>query len=425
MQPVWHSKIDFKEPGRAGPDFARLHRAGTARLSRGRFAFCNLHFAICIFLVCVVQSLATTNAHACNVPVFRYALERWIADPFEVVVFHRGALAEKDRASVEALERLAERQAAPANVRVARVDLEQSPDPEMQQLFEKAGSAELPWAVVRHPQTSNINRLVWSGKFSDLPIKTLVESPVRSDIVRRLLGGQTAVWVLLESGNKEADDAAAALLDAELKKLPLALTLPELTDDPEDKLAGDRPPPRIEFSLVRLSRSDKAEELLARMLLDAEDDLLDRTEPLVFPVFGRGRALFPLVGAGITDENIKDTAAFLVGPCSCIVKRLNPGIDLLFAADWGPVVPDEASEIASSPTNEPVYVPLPEGPQSVVAVENASVSGATVNSSGGPSRQVVIGAIVALTALGLLAGFAFMRSSASTKGSIDASSQSK
>ena len=29
---------------------------------------------------------------ACQIPVFRYALERWQPDPYEVVVIHRGSL---------------------------------------------------------------------------------------------------------------------------------------------------------------------------------------------------------------------------------------------------------------------------------------------------------------------------------------------
>ncbi len=49
--------------------------------------------------------LCSTSVCACNVPVFRYALERWPADNYEVVVFHRGPLASEDRSIVEWLEK--------------------------------------------------------------------------------------------------------------------------------------------------------------------------------------------------------------------------------------------------------------------------------------------------------------------------------
>ena len=51
--------------------------------------------------------LAAGPASACNVPVFRYALERWKPDAYEVHVFHKGPLSERDRAAVRLLERQA------------------------------------------------------------------------------------------------------------------------------------------------------------------------------------------------------------------------------------------------------------------------------------------------------------------------------
>ena len=70
------------------------------------------------------------------------------------------------------------------------------------------------------------------------------------------------------------------------------------------------------------------------MLLASEADLKDLDEPMVFPVYGRGRFMPPMVGKGITDENITHDAEFLTGPCSCQIKRQNPGTDLLAAVNW-------------------------------------------------------------------------------------------
>jgi hypothetical protein len=44
---------------------------------------------------------------ACNVPVFRYALEHWRPDPFRATVFHRGPLTDGQQALVA---RIAEQQ---------------------------------------------------------------------------------------------------------------------------------------------------------------------------------------------------------------------------------------------------------------------------------------------------------------------------
>ena len=43
-----------------------------------------------VLLACGAMSPA--RLAACDIPVFRYALERWPADAYRVVVFHRGKL---------------------------------------------------------------------------------------------------------------------------------------------------------------------------------------------------------------------------------------------------------------------------------------------------------------------------------------------
>jgi hypothetical protein len=95
----------------------------------------------------------------------------------------------------------------------------------------------------------------------------------------------------------------------------------------------------FEFSTLAVSRSDPNESFLRAMLLSSEPDLSQYTdEPILFPVFGRGRALYALVGDGINAENIRETVAFLTGPCGCEVKMLNPGVDLLMAVNWDAAV---------------------------------------------------------------------------------------
>ncbi|HVJ87615.1 MAG TPA: hypothetical protein VM452_18285, partial [Caulifigura sp.] len=86
----------------------------------------------------------------------------------------------------------------------------------------------------------------------------------------------------------------------------------------------------------------------------------------VFPVFGRLRALLPLVGPGITPENIRGSARFLAGACSCQVKEQNPGFDLLMNAHWDELIPWAKSKTASGAlagtTTEPELVPIAAGP---------------------------------------------------------------
>jgi hypothetical protein len=327
-------------------DLSRLPR----RTFRGAFA--------AILLACAAV------VHACNVPVFRYALENWRPDSYRVTLFHRGPLNESERALIEPL--IAEMEASRINLAFRTADVSDFTEDEDRQLFEKHGALPLPGLVVRYPEHLQIPEPVRSLALSLEAVTGLMKSAIRSELVRRLADGQTAVWLLLETGERERDDATAAHLDGELKKLGQILKLPELTDSPEDTLRIGTPP-RIEFSLLRVPRGDSAEQALVAMLVGSESDLAERTEPILFPVFGRGRALLPLVGRGITAENIENSASFLVGPCSCQVKDQNPGFDLLLAADWenllttGITPIEKTARVSAASAGDPELVPIPRG----------------------------------------------------------------
>lgn len=355
-------------------------------------------FCRCLFAFGMLLAVGGVVS-ACNVPVFRYALEHWRADSFRLTVFHRGPLSETLQALLEPFEAPPEQ--SPANAVVRMVDVDDISDSADQALWASLNNLQLPHLVVRYPAHLRIEKPVWTGPFDGVDLSRLTESPVRKELIRRLSEGQTAVWVQLDGGKQEADQAAADLLQQELLRLERELKLPALTESPEDILLGG-PPLKLKFSMHRVSRDDPAEQALVAMLVGCEDDLAERTDPIVFPVFGRGRALLPLVGAGITAENVHGSAAFLVGPCSCQVKELNPGFDLLLAADWGALLAlefDPAAELASSETSlsaEPELVPIAPGatvsaskPAGPVAAE------ATVSTDRANSPWMVLG-IVAL-----------------------------
>lgn len=330
--------------------------------------FCGSFVVRSLTLGAVFVASVGSIASACNVPVFRYALERWRPDPFRLTLFHRGQLSPTEQ---QLLARLAERlESAAANVVVAVVDLAEATEAakaDDRPTVPATGlsTARLPLLVLHYPPQLQIPDPIWTGPLTKDSFAQLTESAMRQEIVRRLVDGQTAVWLLLESGQAAADDAAAALIQEELKRLEQQLKLPELTSAEDDKLLAAAPL-KLSFSVLRVSRGD-ADQLLIQTLLHAEPDLLERRDPMVFPIFGRGRAMWPLIGPGITPSNIRESASFLVGACSCEIKDLNPGFDLLVAADWDTLLHQEGiPRIAKSTRNvslndDPVLVPIPKG----------------------------------------------------------------
>jgi hypothetical protein len=293
-------------------------------------------------------TLLAASVHACNVPVFRFALERWQADPYEVVVFHKGPLADKDRAIIDDLEKRT-RGAASANFQLQMVDLDAGPTAALQELFESQKDATLPWMVVRFPSIARIQEPIWAGRLNADIVKPLLDSPARRELSRRILNGESAAWIFLASGNKEKDEAARRVLDATIAAMEKTLKLPERTNKPDDRISNEvQVPLRIAFSVVTVSRDDPAERWLVRQLLLSEPDLLASAEPMAFPVFGRGRLLYVVLGKGIRTDNIEEACRYVVAACTCEVKRQHPGVDLLMTADWdslieGRVVPQETT----------------------------------------------------------------------------------
>jgi hypothetical protein len=162
-------------------------------------------------------------------------------------------------------------------------------------------------------------------------VKAFLDSPVRQKLAERLTEGQTAVWIFIESGNAAKDKAAFELLEKEL-----GTATSELKEEAES-IPEEYGIPKIEyeFSILPVSRTDPNESVLLRLLLGSESDLGEYADqPVIFPVFGRGRVLYALIGEGINTDNIRETIAFIVGPCGCEIKMMNPGVDILMAANW-------------------------------------------------------------------------------------------
>ena len=271
---------------------------------------------------------------ACDVPVFRYAMERWHADVYEIVVFHDGPFNTEDTSAVSWLLQHSHENNPSANFLVTVVDLSTEMDDSMRALWGSIDSPRLPLLVVRQPESGMYRGSVWSGPLSLDAARKIVDSPARQEIAKRLGGGEAAVFVLIAGGNLSYDDEATKFVSEQLLMAKNELTLsPQFLKrtDLEEFLASPTP----DFSLIRLSRDDPAEEVFVDMLMYSEPGLFEYQEdPLVFPVFGRGRALYALAGRGITRDNIYAAGATTIGPCSCTVKDGNPGVDMLIVADW-------------------------------------------------------------------------------------------
>jgi len=257
---------------------------------------------------------------ACQVPVFRYALENWEPNRLTVAILYSGEQLAETKELLELIEQAANTADEKVNLRLHPIDVAAD---------HPAGSAEanywemwkdkqLPHMFVYFSNNLPTPQLAWSGLLNEENANRLLQSPKRKEVVERLLGGQTAVWVLLESGNQAADKRAEKVLREELAKKSDEIELPSLMDLAteekfDESLGVDL---RVEFSLLTIDSDDEREVFFREMLFNTELDLKDFAhEPIAVPIYGRGRTYFALVGTGINPDNIADNSNFICGAC--------------------------------------------------------------------------------------------------------------
>jgi hypothetical protein len=143
-------------------------------------------------------------------------------------------------------------------------------------------------------------------------MKGLASSPLREKVASELMAGKLCVMLYLKTGNREKDESGLKTLNETLETSPFGKII----------------------TVVELSRNSKEEHHFASLLLNVEDDLKDISEPMLFGIFGRFKALEPLLGKGISEENINLMIDYFKAECSCLIKDDLPGTDILFTDNW-------------------------------------------------------------------------------------------
>ena len=298
--------------------------------------------ALLAFSIFVMSGSA---AVACNIPVFRYALERWQPDNCELILFHREPLTTNQQTM---LDQLMEQQISRNEDTSSSLPLSDlaSPTPAHAHLWNSIRTnfnqkITEPYLVVR--MKLGKGRVVngWHGPLSDAIEVGILDSPSRRELSKRLLSGHSVVWVVVRADTKTDSLPATqnfnAKADAALKTsfswLTNNLELPEGIGLPGSELHSEIPL-LLKFSTLEISREDVKESFLINLFSELQPAATARGENLIVPVFGRGRALEVIPASVLTSSLIRDLTVFLSGACSCQVKDQNPGFDLLMSVDW-------------------------------------------------------------------------------------------
>ena len=309
-------------------------------------------FRVCLaILFCTHASIAV----ACNVPVFRYALERWRPDVCEVVVFHDGKFSVEQEQQLREIEKETTKNAGTINAEVVRFNINVDFDKKQKELwalFRDKPKVTLPYVVIRTSMGSGELVNHWHGPLEETTKAKLFQSPIRRELSRRLLSGDSVVWLVLKSNDQAKNKSVLDLLSKEFERLSEKLEIPDGIGLPGSELYAEVPL-FLKFTILEIEPTDPQEQMLIKLMTGFEPDAVN--EPLLSPVFGRGRALEVIPAKQLDSGLIEDLTMFLCGACSCQVKERNPGFDLLLSTNW----------------NQELYGPEGETPPPVTTLERS------------------------------------------------------
>lgn len=322
---------------------------------------------------------ATGNAECCTIPVFRFALDRWEADKFHLVL---PAEVAQDTAVQNLLRPLRANGKANLDISTTRDGTSKS-------------------VVLRGPRADDWE--LWSGELNATTLSALLDSTARQQLLRQILAGDSLIWVIAESGNA-SDHAPAERIEKRLRFLEQVASLPVQDPSDPDSRLGPGPPLRLKFSTLRLRLDDPSEHLLLRMLAGPQPDFDPAKTSFAAAVFGRGRVLGAWPLSMLDDTALENACMFAVGRCGCRLKTENPGWDILLDVDWDKTLTAVAQQTqltSSAIVSSPVSSLKDDPPLTPSLQEVQIISPAAIESPDeGSDRTTLIACLtVALAAL--------------------------
>jgi len=368
-------------------------------LRQQRLVVCRMAWiAVCLSLFACVF-----HARACEIPVFRYALERWQAVPCRLIVFlpqrTEGSFTPEQRGLMDALGQS-------NRCEVETCDVSALPDSSSADATPPALNIwnQLPCK----PALPALTLCCWGGKdfvpdaaysrpLQREMVDMLVKLPYHREVARRLMTGDSAVWVLLTVSNSSKNASARKMLGDALQSCEQTLKLPNELDPNDttyDTPVNSGVALRLRFSLLEVPGSAAEADLFRSAVRTITTNAATTTEPVAIPVFGRGLALDAFSGAMLEPKTVRDVCEFLCGACSCSVKEMRPGVNLYMPVDWD-------AEVTQSPLVE--ALPSLTVPGATNAIGPQAQPGRTnVVAVAGTQRINVSRSLGALLAIGLL-----------------------
>lgn len=285
-------------------------------------------------LTILLFSVLINSISGSSVPVFRYALECWQPDPYTVRVFYQGNLNKEQQQAIEILKQIRDK----GLISLHLIDIGKELSANVEPAYERNKDTPLPFVVANYHLYSRIpnDAAVFTLDLNN--IENFINSPARKEAARRLMTGDSAVFIQIDGEDDKENKKTAKQIESMLREMEKQQKLPHETLEDDEKLDKKTIPYnkniKIRYSLLRISRKNPSEKLFLQTLLNCSKKLKGIKTPIIMPIFGRGRATFAYAAEGINKENIMNDGLYFVGPCSCEIKAQNPGFDILMNTAW-------------------------------------------------------------------------------------------
>lgn len=281
-------------------------------------------------------------AWACQVPVFRYALERWESDPYQLYITSPAPLTDSQKSEIETFKK----QLTHTNLELKIINTSTLKDSDLWTLPEINTSPTAPTINLFPPKTIQVKAPLITLPLNAKNLDSIIHSPTRDVIIKDIIAGNSATWLVIHKNAPEAAAKVQIQLKKHLESAQQKITIPEgiigteqradITNHTNmDDVLRSSIPLKIAFATLTLDATDPSEQaFVATLIANAAPALKSLDQPLIIPIFGRGRKIAPLPSTELTEAAILERATYLCGACSCQVKEQNPGADLLIHQDW-------------------------------------------------------------------------------------------
>ncbi len=257
-----------------------------------------------------------STTFACSVPVFRYALEYWQPDPYQIILNYNPLQSNNFKKIVKEINKHSNNRSF---------------------IVKKTKRSQANQGIIlKYPANTKIKNNIYEDSLTVENFEKIIKSPARQKLIDKITGGDSLVFLILEGDNHNQNNRISKTILKNISILENEIKLPhELSDIPKEDLSIYDTNIIFKLSMMRLSKTNSEEKVFINVLTKSlPEKIYKKSEPIVFPIFARGRMIGAILEKDLNTETLRRLCEYIAGECSCEIKSRNPGFDTFIPVGW-------------------------------------------------------------------------------------------